>query len=252
MPAADLAATAEAERPKRIAAERVQPLVQRFRALGNVSEVELDVLTAGLLEPVRRPAGQDVFAGAGPRASMFLLRGWAAAVRRLPDGRRQVLRLLIPGDLIGRGAGAGVRNPEIVALTMVETISARAVIEAALQPSYPGLRRALVRGADLDEQLLLDQITRVGRLSGAERFADLMLELRDRLLLVGLGDRQRFPMPLTQEVLADKLGLSIVHVSRLKSELVGMGLLRLRAGVATLPDPDALAALACRDAGRST
>lgn len=58
-------------------------------------------------------------------------------------------------------------------------------------------------------------------------------------------------MPLTQDILADTLGLSVVHVSRLKGELTQMGLLRLRSGMATLPDPERLARLACRGETRS-
>jgi len=248
MSTVNLLAAGGAERPPTIMRERLQPLLQRFRVLGDASEAELAVLVAGLSEPVRQPVGQDILADAAPHGSAFLLKGWAASVRLLRDGRRQVLRLIVPGDLVGRGAGAGVNGGRIVALTPVETTSAGAAVEAAWQSSHSGLRRALARGIQADEQLLLDQITRLGRLSGAERLADLLLELRDRLALVGLGDRHRFPMPLTQDVIADALGLSIVHVSRLKGELGGMGLLHLRAGMAVLPDPQRLANLACRGA----
>jgi CRP-like cAMP-binding protein len=237
---------ATADRRDAAAVEWPQPLRRRFQALGGATSAELDALAASLPTPQRWSPWQDLLTSAARQSPMFLLKGWAAAVRTLPDGRRQILRIIVPGDLIGRGAGLGARGGDISALTAVETVSAEDAIEVALQPSNPGIRRALSRAAQIDEQLLLDQITRIGRLSGAERFADLLLELRDRLALVGEADRHRIPMPLTQDILADTLGLSVVHVSRLKGELTQMGLLRLRSGMATLPDPERLARLACR------
>ncbi len=94
----------------------------------------------------------------------------------------------------------------------------------------------------LDEASLLDHIVRLGRQTAYERMAHLLLELRWRLAEVGLGDERKFPLPLTQEVLADALGLSIVHVNRTLQQLRREGLLEMRAGFVELLKPDVLIA----------
>lgn len=84
-------------------------------------------------------------------------------------------------------------------------------------------------------------------MTATERVASLMLELRDRLQIVGLGEARQFPCPLTQEMLADAAGLSAVHVNRVLKELRESGALVLRSGVAMITAPQALADLAMRE-----
>jgi DNA-binding transcriptional MocR family regulator len=59
---------------------------------------------------------------------------------------------------------------------------------------------------------------------------------------VGLGNERKFPLPLTQEVLADALGLSIVHVNRTLQQLRREGLLEMRGGFVELLKPELLVA----------
>ena len=68
--------------------------------------------------------------------------------------------------------------------------------------------------ARAEDALLLDQVVRLGVQTAYERVAHFLLEIQERLALVGQADDQHFPLPLTQEVLAGALGLSIVHVNR--------------------------------------
>ena len=85
---------------------------------------------------------------------------------------------------------------------------------------------------------------RLGRQTGYERTAHLLLELGDRLAAAGLGDGRRFPMPLTQESLADALGLSVVHVNRILQQLRRERLIELRSGEAVLIERDLLVGVA--------
>jgi DNA-binding transcriptional MocR family regulator len=52
-------------------------------------------------------------------------------------------------------------------------------------------------------------------------------------------------MPLTQELLADALGLSVVHINRTMQKLRAKGYITLRAGSITLHGPQQLARVAC-------
>lgn len=179
----------------------------------------------------------------------FLISGWAARVRRLPDGRRQILGLLVPGDALGLSARIRPLDLcDVVALTPAELVGAGAMIATLNDEArpLPGLAEAVHLSLALDEQRLLDQIMRLGRRNAAERICDLLLELRDRLAFAGQGDERRFPMPLTQEAVADVTALSIVHVNRVLQQLRREGLLELRNGEAQLHRPELLAERAGR------
>ena len=72
----------------------------------------------------------------------------------------------------------------------------------------------------------------------------MLLELGQRAAAVGLADGDESPLPLTQEILADALGLSVVHVNRTLQQLRRDGLLDIRGSSLRLLDPDRLAVIA--------
>ncbi|MCR5880865.1 Crp/Fnr family transcriptional regulator [Phenylobacterium sp. J367] len=108
----------------------------------------------------------------------------------------------------------------------------------------PGLARAFRKAQALEQALLLDHVVRLGRQTAYERVAHFLLELQHRLHLSALGDQQRFALPLTQEIMADVLGLSIVHVNRTLQQLRREQLIELRSGVAILLQRDTLVGIA--------
>ncbi len=182
-------------------------------------------------------AGAELNGERGPlQRPLFLLSGWAARIRWLADGRRQILGFILPGDAIGLYLRPHpLALATTVALTNLQTIDALPVLRALSGPNPPpGLVEALRIAGNLDEALLLDQVVRLGRQTAYERICHMLLEFRDRLTDVGLAQNGSFPLPLTQEVLADATGLSIVHVNRILQQLRRERLLDLRGGRATL------------------
>lgn len=220
----------------------IDPVVRRLRSLAPLIDRELD-LVRGLAERRERhaPGEQLVAEGVSGVRPRFIVSGWACRQRLMPDGRRQIFSLLLPGD--GFGFGERPQLASIVALTALETIDAGLVDEMARKGSVPALATALAAAQLMEDALLLDHAVRLGRLTAFERVAHFLLELQNRLETVDLGDRQRFPLPLTQEILADALGLSIVHVNRTLQQLRRAGMIELRSGVAILLQPDSMARL---------
>jgi CRP-like cAMP-binding protein len=165
--------------------------------------------------------------GDGLMRPTFILSGWACRQRLLSDGRRQIFSILIPGDAIGFCSDPSpISSASAVALTKVTL----ATVEpppggSSPSPSSKGVHdpwgfvEHMRLSACLEEGLLLDHIVRLGRQTAYERTAHLLLELHWRLALIGRADGRSFTMPLTQEVLADFLGLSIVHVNRTLQQL---------------------------------
>lgn len=222
-------------------------VLRRLRALAAVGR-EVEALIASLTEIHGLRAGSELVGEREPvcRPS-FLVSGWAARVRWLPDGRRQVLSFILPGEGIGL-----CRRPNplalgtTLALTPVQLLDATPVQKAIQgdEARWAGLREIVHISASYEEAFLLNQVQRLGRQTAHERMCHLMLEIRERLDMAGIGEGQRFPMPLTQEVLADATGLSIVHVNRILQQLRRERLLDLHGGFVSLPDPAALAVIA--------
>jgi CRP-like cAMP-binding protein len=229
----------------RIAPRPLDAVVRRMRALVALSEAEQDLLRNLSDRRERHVAGEELVAdGQTGRRARLVVSGWACHQRVLPDGRRQIFGFLLPGDgfnICERPAPPALAST--VALTALETVDAEPLLEAAHSGQAPGLARAFTLAAQLDQALLLDHMVRLGRQTAYERVAHFLLELQRRLEIAGLGDNQRFPLPLTQEILADALGLSIVHVNRTLQQLRRERLIELRSGVAILLQPDLLASV---------
>jgi CRP-like cAMP-binding protein len=126
----------------------------------------------------------------------------------------------------------------------METVDAEPILCLLRSDQAPGLLRAFLAATRLENMRLLDHVVRLGRQTAYERVAHFLLEMQDRLAAVGMGDRQRFPLPLTQELLADALGLSIVHVNRTLQQLRRDNLIEWRAGVVVLLQRELLVQIA--------
>jgi CRP-like cAMP-binding protein len=184
--------------------------------------------------------------GAPLHTPQLMVSGWACRARVLADGRRQILGLVLPGDVVGSQSGdRDVETSTTVALTPVCTVDA--VHVRALQDAdhgYMPIREAVALARRQEEYFLTCQIVRLGRQTALERLGHLLLELEFRLAARGLAHEGRFALPLTQETLADVLGLSVVHINRTLQQMRRDGLLDLLKGWLTLKDKEGLRALA--------
>ncbi|WP_336487263.1 Crp/Fnr family transcriptional regulator [Methylobacterium nigriterrae] len=222
------------------------PLVRRLTAFGTLGPGEIDLLR----EAIQRPAS------VGPRADLssqngkgakarLLVAGWAARQRVLSDGRRQIVGFVLPGDFVSFSLHrAPLRYANTVTLTQAVLAEADMLLEACTAQSYASPLAATMRAiAAVEEALLAHHVTRLGRQTAYERLSHLFLELRERLALAGIEPGDTFTLPMTQEVLADALGLSVVHTNRTLQQLRRDGLIRMSGVKVTLVDAAALAAL---------
>ena len=222
------------------------PVLLRWRSAGFVSSDLVDQLQA-LGSRTEAAAAKAVLQeeDAPVRRPRFLVSGWACRFRSLLDGRRQIFDFVLPGEGVGvRLRASPLANTSTAALTPVRLIDARPLLQPEALAACKDLGPALLAQADADERRALNQIVRLGRLTALERIAHLFLELHERLDIVGLAQGERFPMPVTQETLADVSGLSVVHVNRTMQDLKRNGLVQVERGWVRLTDRDALARLA--------
>lgn len=202
-------------------------LVRKLNALVHMSSEEIDFLEGLQINNTDLQAGEQIVSEGDEFRSTYILRsGWAHRYRVLEDGRRQIMSYILPGDIIGlnvnfrRTANYSVEARTKVALALVEPMR---VIE--IQQKYPILASALSWVTVREYAILAEQVVRLGRRTAYERMIHLFLELHRRLDLVGLADTQAFRLPLTQQDLADTLGLSVVHVNRTIKRLRADGLI---------------------------
>ena len=104
---------------------------------------------------------------------------------------------------------------------------------------FPYLGTAALWTASRDKAMLA-----IHRRTAIERAARFFLELFDRLTLVGTRSQDEFDCPLDRRALADALGLSAIHVSRVLRQLRELGLLTFGARRVAIHDPMALKTLA--------
>lgn len=192
-------------------------------------------------------AGEDVIHEGQTDAPLYtLFSGWAFRYKTLSDGRRQILNFLLPGDFIGvqqKMADASAHG--VHALTDVALCVFRRDALWELHRSAPQLGFNVTWLTAHEESLVDDALLSVGRRSAEERIAGLLIMLYKRVAaLAPPVDGSGVSFPLTQQHIADALGLSLVHTNKTLRKLERQGLHRIEAGRLHLDNPRALARLA--------
>lgn len=204
------------------------------RKLGSaVALTEEDLLVIERLLSDRQTAAAGamlVSEGQVEESAYVLTAGWAYRFRMFEDGRRQISRLFLPGDFIGLNAGLlGMPEQSIAALTDVQLarFDSRHLMEHLHRSQRLWL--AFLWSETRDRFITEERVASLGRRSAYERLAHIFLELYLRLELVGEAAEDVYSLPLTQEHLADLLGLTSIHVNRVLHRLKKNGLIAMEA-----------------------
>lgn len=170
----------------------------------------------------------DVIRGEGEpaREVFFLIQGWAACRVDTATGNQQIAKVHLPGDLMGAPSLALARAGEtLVALTKVAVDVIPAKRLGTLFSTSPRLAAALFFAAQQERIFLMDRLTSIGRTSAAQRLVAFLLSLYDRLLKLDPHMAPKFELPLSQQQLADVLGITTVHANRTFRQLDQSGLI---------------------------
>jgi len=175
-----------------------------------------------------------------------LLQGWAFRFKTLSDGRRQILSILLAGDFIGVQQKMGE-----AAAHGVETLTDAVFCVFERDALWELHRRSPTMGFNVtwltahEESMVDDTLLSVGRRSAEERLASVLILLFKRAAaLQPDGGTGGVVFPLTQQHLADALGLSLVHTNKTLRRLERRGLHHLEQGRLHLRDVKAMARLA--------
>ncbi len=224
--------------------------LRQLKLFAPVTKPELELIESLRGKQARKPAGHTLIAEGQENPPLYtLLAGWAFRYKTLSNGQRQILNFLLPGDLIGlqqRLAESAVHGVE--ALTEVWLCPFQRDALWQLHRQAPALGYSLTWLSAQEEALVDDHLLSVGRRSAESRLAALLVLLFKRAAVVmpkpAQGPVKSIVFPLTQQHIADALGLSLVHTHRTLRKLAKRGLYRIEEGELRLGEGPALELLA--------
>jgi CRP-like cAMP-binding protein len=154
------------------------------------------------------------------RKLCFVKDGYAVRYKLLRNGKRQILNVVLPGDIVGIPASFYKRAAYSVSAITDLTMNV-CVLDAYVQLCYrrPQFGLALSWIAVQEATTYAEHVIDVGRRTPIERLSHFLLELHARLRAVGRAEKTKFALPFSQEVMADVLGLSVPHLNRMMQQL---------------------------------
>lgn len=233
------------EKPVRMA-YMMNALVRKMESISTLDVADAALLTAVCDRTNVYPARHDLIREGDKPANVFImLEGWACRYKLLPEGGRQIMAFLMPGDFCDMHVAVlDEMDHSIATITKARVAAVPRTEMEQLVVATQALTHAFWRAQLIDEGTLRSWIVSMGRRSSIERVAHLMCELYVRAHTIGLADGDRLAFPLTQVVLADALGLTAVHVNRVLRTLRAEGVMEIGRGVLTIDDPKKLSRIA--------
>ena len=218
------------------------PLISKLEHGAELNDNDRATLGA-LTRQTRRVAAHEdlIHEGEAPSNVHLVLDGFACRYKFLPNGRRQIMAFLIPGDFCDfHVAILGAMDHGIATMTPCTMVSIPRQTIEELTAHHPRITRALWWCTLVDEAILREWLVNMGQRPANQQTAHVLCELLVRLQAVGRATRDSYEFPLTQEEFGDAMGLSVVHTNRSLQHLRQEGLIVLKGGTLTMPDVERL------------
>lgn len=219
--------------------------LHRLEEFAELCAADADLLENWAGEQVRYPAGAKIRKQGDPATCVyFLAEGWVGSSMSLANGRRQFMKIHLPGDVLG--------SPSMSLSSAAETLEAFTEVSIAPVPhrvlgqligKSPRFAATFLLSVQKERVALMHEKAILGQGSAMERMAWFLLDLHARLGEAGMADEDGFDCPLKQEQIADVLGMTSVHTSRTLTRLQREGLLDRKRGRVVFKDVAALRAL---------
>ena len=180
-----------------------------------------------------------------PEKAFTIYKGWVILFKDMQNGDRQILRFALPGDFLCYKVG----NHKVM------DHSAIAVSEATLCAfpidrfrdtiaELPELAFAISSITERTTQRCHTVLTTIASHPAETKIAFLLLSLFIREVSLDRNKSDCVPFPITQEDIADALGLTSIHVNRVLQSLRKDGLIECKKRCLWVSDREALAKIA--------
>jgi CRP-like cAMP-binding protein len=197
------------------------PFVMRLRTLSELSTQDVASLHATIDAEITVKKRRDlILEGYAVSRLCFVRDGFAARYKVLRDGKRQIVKFILPGDVVGLPASFLDRAANSV-IAVTDMVLQVCPLAAFVDLCWRRPQFALSFGwlAAQEAAIYAEHIINVGRRTPVERLAHLLLEIHSRLQIVGRAAESGFDLPFTQEMMSDALGLSVPHLNRTLARL---------------------------------
>lgn len=233
------------------ASKPTQSLLLKLRARDTVTAEEEQALESLIADVHDVPVGQDlVREGDRPGFSTLLIGGFAGRYKVLEGGGRQITAVHTAGDFVDlHSFMLKVMDHGVVALTACRIGRASHAALRDISEKYPHLMRMLWLATLIDGAIHRQWLVAMGRMTALGHTAHLICEIYLQLAIVHLAQDFVFDFPMTQNELADTLGLSAVHVNRVLQELRRKELIRWEGQRVSILDWERLQEVAQFDPG---
>ncbi len=223
----------------------MRPLQTRLENIGLVHDEDIAILERLQRRTRNYPPGCIVQREKGHiEFTRIIVTGWAIRFRSTPDGHRQIVNFLLPGDSIGLYGALFEKSDSGVELITDATLAefpCAELLDVFRESARLGAALCWIGGQD--ERFLEQQIVRIGVLDATSRIAHLLVELQQRMLAAGIAPADATKMPITQKLIAEALGISHVHANRCCRKLEKRGFIETGHQGLTLLDPAELKAI---------
>lgn len=158
--------------------------------------------------------------------SCLLISGFAFRQKVLVDGSRSISAIHMQGDIVDlQNSLLGFADHSVQTLSRATVAFIPRHEIQRLAVAFPNVGMAMWYDTLVDGSIFREWIANIARRDAAARLAHLLCEFGIKLEAIGLGDRNSYELPMTQEQLADATGLTTVHVNRTLSQLESEGLI---------------------------
>ncbi|WP_083277068.1 Crp/Fnr family transcriptional regulator [Sphingobium phenoxybenzoativorans] len=218
------------------------PPLFRVAEFSDLDAEELDALKMSCSSPREIARGTVIRRQGEPVDQIYVLKaGWVLSGLDLPDGHNQVVKVHLPGDILGAPSMVLTTAAETLWSVTPATISSIPLRSLArIFHTHPKIGLSLFLCAQQERIFLMDRLTSVGRIPALKRVAAFLLHIHDRLQNCGECKDGLIRWPLTQQHVGDILGLTSVHVNRMLQALIAEGLIARNRQAIHIPDVDAM------------
>jgi CRP-like cAMP-binding protein len=217
-------------------------LIRKFEARDRLTQAEKQALQACPVRIGSSSAGHDIVSAMREvTESCLVLDGFAARYNLLSGGERQITAIHVPGDFVDlHSLLLEPVDHSVVALTPCKCAYFPHSCLRKITEEWPHLTRMLWLSTLIDSAIHRQWLVAMGRRSSAGHLAHLICELFLRLEVVGLTSGKSFRFPVTQNDIADAMGLSVVHLNRVLRELRLLKLVTWQGGIVRIDNWEGL------------
>lgn len=196
-------------------------LVSRLERFIKLTDTEKSFVAYMEKDERHLDAGASLVKIGDPVDELLVLKfGWAVVRSPKVRGRSQILRIYLPGEVVGL---AEVGRTHAIHELQLHTDGAvcpfpRSAM-ARMFAEAPRLAALLTSISSMDQLTLRERVVSLSRRTAEDQLIEFLVTLRDRLSVANVGVGNRFNLPFTQAEIGDILGLTSVYVNKLFKKL---------------------------------